>query len=462
MSFRKNQYLFFFIMILPALQVFPVCQLSVRAEPWISPGASSEPFSGPPSKPFPQHTTYTTGVILPNHVTHKQMDDSVRTFYKAWKKRYLRKACTRGQYYIWFEGPDKHKQCVSEGQGYGMLIVALMAGYDDSARGIYDGLYRYYRAHPSKADPYLMAWAQKKDCKNVDGSSATDGDMDIAYSLLMANTQWGNQGPVHYLDEGRRALSAIWQQEINPKTYSVLLSNSVEHDSKDYFDMRSSDFMPAHFRAFKAAAQKKTEDARGKSTNTIAKAETNIPDWNKVVDNNYKLFTYLQETYSPEAGLFPDFISHIKMAPASHPVINALPARPHYLESRYDGSYNYNACRVPWRIATDYILNGDQRALEIIKKINRWVRLTTKDNPDNISAGYSLAGEDLKNRYYEAICFIGPFAVSAMAGKENQAWLNKVWDYMVGFRLRDYDYYDNSIKLIDMIILSGNYWAPVS
>jgi hypothetical protein len=196
--------------------------------------------------------------------------------------------------------------------------------------------------------------------------------------------------------------------------------------------MRTSDFMPAHFRAFL--------DISGDA------------DWNKVIDNNYKLFEYLQDTYSPEAGLFPDFVNKVGSQPR--------PASPRYLESRYDGAYNYNACRIPWRIATDFIVNGDPRAAGIVKKINRWIRSTTKGNPDNISAGYSLGGEDLKDRYYEALCFIGPFSVAAMIGKDNQPWLNKLWDYMVNFRLKAFDYYDNSIKMINMIILSGNYWTP--
>jgi hypothetical protein len=225
---------------------------------------------------------------------------------------------------------------------------------------------------------------------------------------------------------------SILQREINQKTFSVLLSNSSEHDSKDYFDMRSSDFMPAHFRTFRAISG----DA----------------GWEKAIDNNYKLFEYLQDTYSPEAGLLPDFINKVGG--------QAQPARPHYLESRYDGSYNYNACRTPWRIATDFIVNGDPRAADIVGKINRWIRSTTKGNPDNISAGYSLGGEDLKNRYYEALCFIAPFSVAAMVSKDNQSWLNKLWDYTVNFRLGGFDYYDNSIKMINMIILSGNYWTP--
>ncbi|HEY4207038.1 MAG TPA: glycosyl hydrolase family 8, partial [Puia sp.] len=358
---------------------------------------------------------------------------SVRAFYNAWKKHYIKKGCHEGEYYVWFESTVSHgKQCVSEGQGYGMIIVALMAGYDTSARTVYNGLYRYYKAHPSKADPHLMAWAQKKSCRDVDGSSASDGDMDIAYSMLLADAQWGSHDDIDYRSEAIRAISSIMQQEINQKTFSVLLSNSVEHDSKDYFDMRSSDFMPAHFRTFRTAAG----DAR----------------WDKVIDNNYKLFSYMQKTYSPDAGLVPDFIKNTVAEPT--------PAKPHYLEAHYDGAYNFNACRIPWRIATDYLLNGDPRAAEMAKKINRWIRATTNGNPDNISAGYSLAGEDLKNRYYEALCFIAPFAVSAMTDSENQEWLNRVWDYLVHFRTKDFDYYDNSIRLICMLILSGNYWAP--
>jgi len=43
---------------------------------------------------------------------------------------------------------------------------------------------------------------------------------------------------------------------------------------------------------------------------------------------------------------------------------------------------------------------------------------------------------------------------------DNRQWLNKLWDYIVGFKMKDFDYYDNTIKMIDLIILSGNYWAP--
>ncbi|MEP7142313.1 MAG: glycosyl hydrolase family 8 [Ferruginibacter sp.] len=382
--------------------------------------------------PFPQHVKYSDGVIKPSHVSQQQMDDSVRSFYNGWKERYINDDAGEGQYYIWVEGSVKNVQCVSEGQGYGMIIVALMAGYDTAAQNFYNGLFHYYKLHPSKNNSFLMAWAQAKNFKDVDGSSATDGDMDIAYSLLLANAQWGSKGSINYLGEALSMIAAIMKQEINPATFSLLLSNSTEPDSRDYFDMRSSDFMPAHFKAFRDASKDIL--------------------WDRVIDTNYHLFRLLQKKYSVDAGLLPDFIQHINHMPA--------PAISNYLESKYDGCYNYNACRVPWRIATDFIIYGDKRSKEIVEKINKWIRETTWDNPDNISAGYTLAGDDIKTRHFEAMSFIASFAVAAMVDPKHQVWLNKLWNYIVSFDLDQYDYYDNSIKMLGMVILSGNYWVP--
>jgi endo-1,4-beta-D-glucanase Y len=380
-------------------------------------------------KPFPQHIKYTAGAIKPSHITQKRLDNAVESFYIQWKKRFIKTTPDKSQSFIWFEDIGK-KQCVSEGQGYGMIIIALMAGFDPSAKSIYDKLYRYYKAHPSAKSPYLMAWAQHTNGKNLDNTSATDGDMDIACSLLMANKQWGSNGAINYLSEGKAMINAIMKYEINHHTWSVILSDGVEAESKDYFDMRSSDFMPANFKTFYSA--------------------TNDKRWTRVIDNNYKLFTLMQDKYSPDAGLLPDFIVSINKM--------AKPAPPYFLESKYDGYYNYNACRVPWRVGIDYLLSGDKRAKLINDRINRWIRETTHNDTYNLGAGYTLAGNDIKSRNFEALSFIAPFAVSAMVDKKNQQWLNKVWNYLVTFQLKDYDYYDNTIKLLNIIIISGNYW----
>jgi endoglucanase len=384
-----------------------------------------------PYRPFPQHVKYFAGTIKPNHITQQQLDKATENFYTQWKARFIKTMPGKPESYIWFEGKNG-KQCVSEGQGYGMVIVALMGGYDTSAKNTFDNLYRYYKAHASNRGTHLMAWAQDVHGKDIDKTSATDGDMDIAWSLLLADKQWGSTGSVNYLQQAQSIIADIMQYEINHAEWSVLISNAIEDESRDYNDIRSSDFMPANFKAFAYA----TKDNR----------------WNKVIDKGYQLFHYMQDEYSPDAGLVPDFIVHINKKPQ--------PARPHYLESAYDGYYNYNACRVPWRVATDYLLSGDERSKAFVQKINYWIRETTNNNTYNLSAGYTLAGNDIHGRYFEALSFITPFAVSAMVDKSNQPWLNHVWDYTMQFKMKDFDYYDNTIKLLNMIIISGNYWAP--
>jgi endo-1,4-beta-D-glucanase Y len=275
-----------------------------------------------------------------------------------------------------------------------------------------------------------MAWAQKTDGTDEESTSAADGDMDIAYSLLLADKQWGSKGNINYLQAARVMIGDIMLFDVNHKTWSVLLCDGIEADSNDFFDTRSSDFMPDHLKAF-------------------AKV-TGDPNWLKVLDEGYQLFGGLQNKYSPTAGLIPDFIVHINKTPK--------PAPAHYLESPYDGSYNYNACRDPWRIATDFLLTGDKRSKTMVDKINRWIRETTNNNTYNLSAGYTLEGDDIKDRDYEALSFSAPFTVSAMVDQANQAWLNNLWVYVTAFKLKDFDYYDNTIKLMDMIIISGNYW----
>jgi len=380
-------------------------------------------------RPFPQHTKYFPGTIKSNNASQAQLDAQVLDFYIQWKKRFVKTIPGKQQSYVSFENID-NKQCVSEGQGYGMIITAFMAGKNDNAKEIYDNMFRYCRAHPTAKSRYLMAWAQSKTGKDLDKTSATDGDMDIAWSLLIADKQWGSNGAINYLQEARDMLADVMKYEINQKTWSVLLSDAVEYDSKDYYAMRSSDFMPAHFKAFKQV--------------------TNDERWGKVIVANYKLFISLQNKYSPEAGLLPDFIVNINK--------QAKPAPANFLESKYDGYYNYNACRIPWRIATDYLLTGDDHAKTITNKINRWIRETSANKPDNISAGYTLNGDDIKGRNFEALSFITPFAVSAMVDTKNQQWLDNLWNYLTAFNLKDFDYYDNTVKLLNMIIISGNYY----
>jgi len=50
--------------------------------------------------------------------------------------------------------------------------------------------------------------------------------------------------------------------------------------------------------------------------------------------------------------------------------------------------------------------------------------------------------------------------VSAMVASTNQTWLNNLWNYMKTVNINRDGYYGNSIKLLSLIVISGNWWAP--
>src|SRR5262249_50328739 len=151
------------------------------------------------------------------------------------KRHYVIPSTRPGESYIWFEGTRGPSICVSEGQGYGMVIVALMAGFDNSPPETYYCLYRLFKSHPPTTSPHLMAWTQRKDGMSMDGGAATDGDMDIAYSLLLADAQWGRHSNIPYRQEALAMIDAIRHQEINPLTYIVMEDNTSKPRSRDYY-----------------------------------------------------------------------------------------------------------------------------------------------------------------------------------------------------------------------------------
>src|SRR5687768_11269056 len=118
-----------------------------------------------------------------------------------------------------------------------MVIVALMAGFDTNAKTYFDGLYKTARAFRSVNHQHLMGWVVADDT-GAQGhfTSATDGDMDIAYSLILAHYQWGSGGPINYLQEAINTINAI-------KLKNVTNNNRLnlgDWDSKTTYDSRPS------------------------------------------------------------------------------------------------------------------------------------------------------------------------------------------------------------------------------
>ena len=429
--------------ILPCLFILSICLTACApvtpAAGNPSPIPSDTPAATKPTginRPFPQHTTYAPGSILPNHRSQAQLDEDVSNFYAYWKANYVIAAGTDSAgtplYRIAFgkEGENR-ESTVSEGQGFGMIILPVMAGEDPEAQVIFDGLWKFARSHPSEVDPRLMDWKVPDTASGND--SAFDGDTDMALGLLMADSQWGSQGKINYKADALTLIAGIQESTIGPQSRLPMLGDWTEADGKDYnqYTPRSSDFMLVNFQAFAAA----TKDDL----------------WKTVISSSQNVMTSIQQNYSPETGLIPDFIV------SSGENHTPQPALANLLEGPDDGHYAYNAGRDPWRVGAEALLYNDPASKAIVSKISHWAESTTAGDPTSFRGGYDLDGTPRDGSDYFTTFFVAPLGVAAMSDPNQQQWLNRIYDAVYNTHE---DYYEDSVTLLCLITMTGNAWVP--
>ena len=389
-----------------------------------------------PKRPFPQADKWTpVGVVIkPNRTTpapaqtQAQLNADVIAKYTNYKSKFLKKTAA-GRYYIQSGGTGGGVGItVSEAHGYGMLTFALMAGYDPEAKTIFDGMNTFRKARRSTINADLMEWTTK--LANVDNTgrgddSATDGDMDCAYALLLAYYQWGDQA---YMDDAKTVIAALRKSCVHASTMRIALG---DWDSKTSSTAtRSSDWMMGHFRAFYEV--------------------TGDESWLQVLEASYKA---LSEASNATTGLVSCFVT-------------GVPAKPDPISGgTYEDDaehYSYNACRVPWRLATEYLHYGEPRAKAQIDKITNWLNGKTGGNASNMKAGYKLDGTVLSNGNYEDLCFTAPFTAGMIANSANQAFLNDAYNRTVSATSINPpgNAYEAALQLLSMLVISGNWWPP--
>lgn len=367
-------------------------------------------------RPFPAHVTYRTGV-MPS-VSQSARDVAVKKQYDSWKKQYLRKGC--GGYLVYASGDAPHGGTVSEAQGYGMNIVPLMAGYDPDAKAEFDGLWKFVQTHLD-GQGMLLWTVDGQSCEYADDGtpdSATDGDLDVGYGLILADRQWGGYGTA-----AKDWLAKLYKADVAPDGHL-----KCEDDGPDN-DARPSDFMLDHLRAF--AAYDKAHD------------------WTKVITRTEALVNQFTTRYSPNAGLLSDFVVQ---ADTSSP----KPAPKGYMEDT-DDIWGYNSLRVPWHLGTDALLYGGSVALNTAKKESANFKSHAGGDPAKIYPHYKLDGTPTMtgDRSEAANNSAG---VAAMAAGD-QGWTDALWNFMAGNPYGD-TYYGETIKMLCYLVMSGNYWAP--
>lgn len=414
---------------------------ALLAGPLVALVASPTLAQAPPLKPFPQALTYGTGIYLPGRHTRAEMNDHVRAFYALWKQKYLvdagLNASGQRMYRVAFGAPGttRHASTVSEGQGWGVTIVALMAGHEPQARGIVDGLYRFARRHPSGIEPRLMTWKVTNGAPDGGNTSAFDGDADLAFGLLIASKQWpASTGGVNYANAATSIINGLTARTLGRNSRLPMLGDWVQPAGATYnqYAHRASDLMPVIFKAFHLHTGNAAWDAAANRARTVLNG--------------------LQVTYSPNVYLLPDF-----MQPISTTNTTRRPADPNFLEGPHDGAFNYNANRVPLRIGLDALLTRNTTSIAIARRLSRWAATTTGGNPLAFKSGYQLDGQPIPGRDYFSTAFVAPLGVAAMVTPAQQTWLDDIYD---ATRQTQQDYYEDTIALLALLIMSGNFWDP--
>ena len=117
--------------------------------------------------------------------------------------------------------------------------------------------------------------------------------------------------------------------------------------------------------------------------------------------------------------------------------------------------YTFDAARTPWRMAMAYCWYGDADARTVAGKMNTWISTTRTDgDPAQIMSGYTLIGAPLGE--YNLPTYIGPFACGAMVNQgSTQTWLDTCYKRLASF-IDDDNYYNQTIKVLSLLLLTGN------
>ncbi|MGN6827029.1 glycosyl hydrolase family 8 [Paucibacter sp. M5-1] len=417
---------------------------------------------------FPYGVAYPNG-ITPSNYSQAQKDADVLAMYDKWKARYLTTAgAGPGGVRVYKPAPD-NQESVSEGVGYGMLISVYMARADNSGKADFDGLLTYYNSkrRPKTVGgvttPGLMAWRVNADGSVADWFAAPDGDLDAAYSLLVADKKWGSSGAINYKAEALSVIQnlmqwAVYNNNADPTKNSYLMTRfdlgaPTSIEATNSYTM-SSYQMVQYFKQFKDA----TADGR----------------WDDVLRAGYKLYDYFyNNSKSPggtQIGLTP-FTFQTYPDPAFQ-----------YLKVPSRG-YNYglDSGRVPWRVGLDYLWYGtanSSRAAVRPESVNlardlprinvQWMNSTIQTDPRTLFAQYALDGLPSTSAKYDQRAVVAPMVVAAMTDASNQQWLNAMYDWLrvqvpgvnyvhpLGGQTINAGYFADTVMMICMIAITGN------
>lgn len=258
--------------------------------------------------------------------------------------------------------PDKNNITTSEGQSYMLLRSLIMED-----KPTFDLVYMWTKNNLQRQDN-LFAWLWGKNSsgeyKILDYNSASDADVDIAFTLLLASEAWGQNSKSNdvesYLAEAIPIIQSIWNYETKYFGSQLVLMPGAAQTSSDDNEVNPSYFAPYAFKLFQKYDEKH--------------------DWNYLVNSSYY---YLDAVMAKTDTHLPPNWFRIQ----DNQII---------LEDSSKSDFSYDAVRVFPRVYLDYIDSGESRALPVLEKTDFFVKkwIDTKMFYTNYKANGELRDKD--------------------------------------------------------------------
>ncbi len=384
--------------------------------------------------PFPYNVAYPHG-YMSGTMNHK----SVMAAFQSWRSNFV-KSCGENELRV-VNNSRNNDLVVSEGIGYGLAIFAYM-GYKEE----FDKMLNYYRARLNERG--FMNW-EYFGCEtgNNQKNAAADADLDVAIALMVAMVQWTDDK--QYKKELDTLLASF------EKHYFVDCGGVLVLKPGDMFGSctctNPSYYSPAYYRAFARYQEK-----QGKKKSAAF--------WDKVASDSY---TVLLKNANPHTGLIFAWTT----AEGGDPEECGYQVA----GSGTYNSYQYDACRMPWRIATDYLWWGNEQAKELLQRLTNFVKTPIwQHREDDGSTWYGAGGiQNIIDGYYtnglrkiddggtggrnHTVPFVGGFALAAMAS--SQADADEFMQEYANTEARGY--YAVSLDVLYKLLASGNFWNPI-
>jgi hypothetical protein len=153
-------------------------------------------------------------------------------------------------------------------------------------------------------------------------------------------------------------------------------------------------------------------------------------------------------------GLVPDFI-------VATNTTSPYPS-PGYMGDgdAYENDYWWNACRNPWRYASDYVLSGDSRWQQVAGKVVGFFQSQVNAAGGDVTVigtGYNLAGAKLTGG--NSAAYHAPLCAGACVSSQYQTFVDALWNWNAAHLTTGY--YDSELQLLSLVVASGNWWSPL-